>query len=293
MEEINSLGFDAVELAWINENKFKELKNVKFKAGSVHSYVPEPVLLKEGRWRADVYRLTSLDEEERKQAVSCTKRSIDTAVWCGAPAMVVHMGLPEGCSIRSRPLVKLFNEGKKDSAEYQKGKDELLREREYFKPKSFAQGLKSVEEINAYAFKKKIKIGLETRMFYEEFPNLEEFELVFSKFDKGALYYWHDIGHAEIHGRMGFTTPEEYLSTLQNRLIGLHIHDMQKISDHRAPGTGDIDYKKYLPWLKDPKLIKVFELHPFNTKEEVIAGRVMLEKLCGKSGESGESGESE
>ncbi len=283
VEEINSLGFDALELAWINESKFKELKKIKFKAGSVHSYVPEPLDLKAGRWRCDVYRLTASDEEERKQAVKWMKSSIDTAEWCGAPAVVVHLGFPEGCPRRSKPLIELYNEGKKATAEYRKEKEELLKEREFYKAKGFTAGLLSLKEINSYAFKKKIKIGLETRMFYEEFPNLEEFQYIFKEFSGGALYYWHDIGHAEIHGRLGFTTPEEYLSNLKKHLIGLHIHDMRGISDHRAPGTGDVDYHKYLPWLKDPALIKVFELHPFNSREEVIAGRQLLEKLCGES----------
>ena len=201
----------------------------------------------------------------------------------GAPAVVVHLGFPEGCPRRSKPLIELYNEGKKATAEYQKEKDELLKEREFYKAKGFTAGLLSLKEINSYAFKKKIKIGLETRMFYEEFPNLEEFQYIFKEFSGGALYYWHDIGHAEIHGRLGFTTPEEYLSNLKKHLIGLHIHDMRGISDHRAPGTGDVYYHKYLPWLKDPALIKVFELHPFNSREEVIAGRQLLEKLCGES----------
>ena len=191
---------------------------------------------------------------------------------------MVHLGFPEGAR-RSKQLTQLYTEGKKGTAEYETEKAALLTERERQKKRSFARSLKSLEEINIYAFKKKIKIGLETRMYYEEFPNLEEFEYIFKEFAGGALYYWHDIGHAEIHGRLGFTTPKEYLKALQSRLIGLHIHDMRVLADHCAPGTGELDYKQYLPWLKDPKLIKVFEVHPFNTKEEVINGRKMLEKL--------------
>ena len=279
MEEINSLGFDALELSWINEEKFELVKKTKFQACSVHSYLPEPMKLKEGRWRNSVFNLTALDEEERQSALKWTKRTIDTAVELSAAAVVVHLGNPEGMKSRSYLLKELFSKGKIAGAEFIKAKDKLLFERDLKKTKTFDKGLKSLSEINVYAKKAGIKIGLETRLHYEEHPNQEEFSFIFKEFAGGALYYWHDIGHAEIQGRLGFINPREYLSLFSKHLLGLHIHDVKGMEDHNAPGLGEIDYRVFLPYFADKNIIKVFEVHSFNTKEQIINGRKMLEKL--------------
>ena len=107
MEEINSLGFDAVELSWMNEAVFEQVKKTKFKAGSVHSYLPEPMKLRADRWRNSVFNLTAIDEEERVTAVKWTKRTIATAAEIGATVVVVHLGNPEGMVNKSYPLKDL------------------------------------------------------------------------------------------------------------------------------------------------------------------------------------------
>jgi len=279
MEEINPLGFDALELSWINEEKYELVKKTNFKAGSVHSYLPEPMKLKEGRWRNSVFNLTALDEDERLDAIKWTKRTIDTAVDISAAAVVVHLGNPEGMENRSYYLKDLYSAGKKNSEEFIKAKDKLLFERDLKKGKTFEKGLKSLSEINAYAKKAGIKIGLETRLHYEEHPNQEEFAHIFKEFNGGALYYWHDLGHAEIQGRLGFIDPKEYLSLFSSRLIGLHIHDIKIMEDHKAPGLGDMDYKEFLPYFADKNILKVFEVHSSNTKEQVLNGKNILTGL--------------
>lgn len=280
VDELMSMGFDSIELSWINEAKFEEIKDLRLKVSSVHNYLPEPNELKSGRWRGDVFRLTSLDEEEREEAVKYTKRTIDTAVNFGAPAVVVHWGVPEGLTVRSYVLHKLYDQGGFNSPEYIMMKKVIKKEREEKKNKFIENGLISLDEINAYAFKNNIKIGLETRMYYEELPGLEEFLMIFDKFKGGALYYWHDIGHAELHQKMGFIDDASvYLNELEKYLIGLHIHDILGLSDHKAPGMGNLDYSKYAKYFKNKDLIKVFEVHSSSSKEELLKGKKMLEAL--------------
>jgi sugar phosphate isomerase/epimerase len=279
ISEINSLGFDALELAWINEEKLEQLKKTKFKAGSVHSYLPEPMKLKEGRWRSSVFNLTALDENERLEAIKWTKRTIDTAAEMSAPAVVVHLGNPEGMENKSYTLKDLYAKGKKESDEFVWNRDKLLFEREEKRQKTFQKGLKSLSEVNVYAVKAGVKIGLETRLHYEEHPNSEEFEYIFKEFEGGALYYWHDIGHAIIQERLGFVKPKEHLSLFSERLIGLHIHDVKGIEDHSAPGMGDVEYEDFVPYFLEKKILKVFEVHAFCTKEQVLNGKRLLERL--------------
>ncbi|OGF50200.1 MAG: hypothetical protein A2231_01825 [Candidatus Firestonebacteria bacterium RIFOXYA2_FULL_40_8] len=239
--------------------------------------------LKEGRWRASVFNLTALDEAERLDAVKWMKRTIDTAVDINAGAVVVHLGNPEGMENKSYYIKDLFRQKKKDTEEFIKAKDKLLFERDEKKDKTFEQGLRSLNEINSYAKKAGVKIGLETRLHFEEHPNPPEFAFIFKEFSGGALYYWHDIGHAEVQERLGFVKPNEYLSLFLDKLIGLHIHDVLGVEDHKAPGLGDIDYKKLLPYFADKSILKVFEVHSVNTKEQVLNGKKMLEDLVNRN----------
>ncbi|OGF49442.1 MAG: hypothetical protein A2044_06395 [Candidatus Firestonebacteria bacterium GWA2_43_8] len=280
MEEINSLGFDAVELSWMNEAVFEQVKKTKFKAGSVHSYLPEPMKLRADRWRNSVFNLTAIDEEERVTAVKWTKRTIATAAEIGATVVVVHLGNPEGMVNKSYPLKDLYSAGKMNTPEFIKLKDQILFERDEKKGKTFEQGLKSLDELNAYAKKTGIKIGLETRLHFEEHPNPVEFTHIFKEFNGGALFYWHDIGHAEIQERLGFVEPKGYFSLFSSRLAGLHIHDVKVMTDHQAPGLGTLDYRQFIKSFQDKNIVKVFELHSSNTKEQVINGRKMLEDLA-------------
>ena len=279
-KEIADFGFDGVELSWINEERFAKMKGLKLKVGSVHSYMPEPMQIKEGRWRNDVYRLTALDEEERKAAVACTLKTLEVSAGYGAKAVVVHLGIPEGYVQRSSTLFELFAAGKMDSEEFVKIRAEIMEERDLRKDKYFDLGLKSLEKINTFASRLKLKIGVETRFHYEELPGIPEFEFIFREFRGGSLGYWHDIGHAESQEKLGFLPHDSYLNALKGDLIGMHIHDMKGLSDHMAPGTGELKYNKYIDMFKDSAILKVFEVHPFNTKEQVLAGRKMLEQLA-------------
>ncbi|MFH1075129.1 MAG: hypothetical protein V1752_08580, partial [Candidatus Firestonebacteria bacterium] len=60
---------------------------------------------------------------------------------------------------------------------------------------------------------------------------------------------------------------------------GLHIHDLKVMEDHQAPGLGDLDYRQFLPCFLDKNILKVFEVHSFNTKEQVLNGKRMLSGL--------------
>ena len=64
-------------------------------------------------------------------------------------------------------------------------------------------------------------------------------------------------------------------------LAGFHIHDVEFPGrDHRTPGTGTIDYAALRPFVK-PEHIKVLELSPSLTPEDVRAGWAHMRSVWG------------
>ena len=64
--------------------------------------------------------------------------------------------------------------------------------------------------------------------------------------DLNHLGFIYDVGHAQALGRLGFFPAEDWLKSL---LIAgysvLILHDVIGLSDHFAPGLGEIDFKAH------------------------------------------------
>ena len=84
-------------------------------------------------------------------------------------------------------------------------------------------------------------LALETRYFYDEIPQAQELERLLAELG-GGVAYWHDVGHAENLERLGFGTHRGWLERFRGRMAGVHLHDLVGLSDHRPPGTGDLDW---------------------------------------------------
>jgi len=70
---------------------------------------------------------------------------------------------------------------------------------------------------------------------------------------------------------LGFPEYENLLERYHQNLVGIHLHDSQGIQDHRAPGTGEIDFAKILPWL-GPAAVRIVELRPEEETDQVRKG---------------------
>ncbi|HNV23626.1 MAG TPA: hypothetical protein PKH98_01930, partial [Candidatus Omnitrophota bacterium] len=102
-------------------------------------------------------------------------------------------------------------------------------------------------------------------------PNFEEVDYFLNQFYKQGMFYWHDVGHAEINERLGIYSHKKILEKYQDKMIGVHLHGMDGRYDHKAPFMGDFDLGKYLQYFKAP-VIKVVETHqslPEEMKEAV------------------------
>jgi sugar phosphate isomerase/epimerase len=263
LQSVKDLGLDAIELGYTLthaqvEEMIPLMKSMGLKAASIHNFSPVPNDRPTGRHVSNFYRLTALDDAERKLAVKWTNNSIDTAVRTGATVVVVHAGTVELGDPRSPELLNLYKEGKGSTVEYVQVRENLLKQREETKGPYLEALTKSFDEIMVYAQAKDIKIGLETRYYPTEIPNHKEIGYFLKRYGPQGMRYWHDVGHAEVNGRLGITAHEDFFASYGRDLIGVHLHGVDNLRDHNAPFFGDFDLNAVLKhFTKDT--IKVIE----------------------------------
>lgn len=282
LSEIKEIGFNAIEVGFnFTAERLEELISLinvlGIKVVTIHNFCPVPSKRQFRRHISDYYRISSLDEDERKLAVEYTKRTIDTAQRLSAEAVIIHAGIVELNGNYVSALLRFYKEGRAGSKDYDELKQEFLKVREDKKDPYLDSATKSLEEILSYATKSRIKIGLENRYYPDEIPNCGEVEYFLKLFDNRGLFYWHDVGHAEANERLGIVPHLDFLKMFSDHMLGIHLHDIKGLEDHLAPFSGNFDFRKIAPYMKNG-LIKVIEAHPKATPLQIKEGVVKLQK---------------
>jgi sugar phosphate isomerase/epimerase len=276
IEEIQSLGFSAVELNVEVPASFIPEIAKKLKIVSVHNYCPKLDKIPEGKTIYSPYNFASNDKLERNTGVELTKKTIDVASDTGAEVIVFHSGEIE-MEITGRILAKKYNETK-GNMEYKKYLEIFLNDRKSKSRIYLDNLLKSLDEILIYADKKNIKLGIENRFWANEIPSFEDFNLIFQKLNTDSIGLWYDVGHSIIAEKQGLIKNHlDFLKTFSNRLIGMHLHDVIDVYDHKAPGLGKVDFSEISKYVKNNTML-VNEIHSSATNEDIKNSTEHLKK---------------
>jgi sugar phosphate isomerase/epimerase len=281
IKEITGIGFNRIELNFtLTSRDVRDIIDIRDKKGievtSVHNFCPMPDGVTRSKASPDLYSLSSLDEKERRLAVGQTIKTIDTAARAGASCVILHLGRVE-ISDRTRDLEKTLS----DKASYERLKKTMKEERARAADRHLQMTFRSVEELVAQARKKDIVLGLENRYYYREIPLPAEMESLLDKFKDRHVGYWHDVGHAQVFENLGlFDHKKDYLDRFAGRMVGMHLHDIKGMDDHRPPLGGDFDFSIVTPFLKKG-MVMVIEAHYPATAKQIRHGSDYLETLYG------------
>jgi len=279
LDRTAELGYEAVE---INHSMTAEHAGAILGYGSlpvtgVHAPAPLERHPSAG-WNREL-NLAATDEAERALAVQFHRRSIDLAADAGAPIVVVHLG---GAGSRmlagERRLRSMYDRRDSLPAEWQQAIDETLKERAAMAAPWLEQARRSLEEMAETAAARRVTLSIETRLHYHEIPLPHELVDLLAPYPSDVVGYQHDVGHAEVHHRLGVTDRSAWWDLLGDRLVGLHLHDVRGLTDHRAPGNGDVDFA----WLAEriaaaaPGAGRTFEIDQRESDEDVARGLRLL-----------------
>jgi sugar phosphate isomerase/epimerase len=283
LREIRDLGFEYAELSHgvrisLLPGILQAVDAGEIKISSLHNFCPLPMGVEHAA--PNIFKFTAENPRERESAFKHTLKTIETAVRVKAPLIVLHMGCIEMKDYTDK-LLDLVKEGKKGSPKYEKLCEEVTFKREEKKEKAMDFAYEMLRRLVAEAEPRGLKLGIENREALEEILFESDLPFFFKEFTSPSVVYWHDTGHAQIKENLGFINHAMHLESLADRLYGFHVHDVQFPGrDHRAPGTGMIDFAALKPMVK-PEQLKVFELSPSLTPEEAKAGITHLKAIWG------------
>ena len=282
LTEIKATGLRALELGYkLTSSDLEQiiplLKKLDLEVSSVHNFCPLPDDYPSTRHPSNYYRLSSLDETERKLAVKWTQEAVNTAVSVSSPVVVIHAGtveMPEELS--EKMFKKIKTAGEPDA--FNEVRARFVAERQKARGPYVDAVSKSLAEVLEYAQDRNIKIGLETRYYPNEIPNDQEIAEFLAQYHKQGLWYWHDVGHAEANQRFGIYNHLECLKRHAHQLIGFHLHGVNILRDHQAPLAGDFDIKSVFPFMKKHH-IKVIESHGSATAPQIAEAVAVFKEL--------------
>lgn len=191
--------------------------------------------------------LTSIDENQRKSAIELSKQAMDLATDLQAGHVSLLLG-HSALKDYSSQLSAMLSEGELYSKTYAALKLQMVQEREALKG-SHLDGVRwALDELIPYAQERRLRLGLQSRKFYEQVPNEREMESLLSDYDSPTLGYIHDFGHTQVKENLGLLDHQQYLQAMSPWLIACHLHDVVwPMDDHHIPCKASIDFDRLMP----------------------------------------------
>jgi HAD superfamily hydrolase (TIGR01549 family) len=249
-----------------------------FQFSSIHEPCPADVSADELKKRD--WLVSSINEGNRREGVKAIQRSIDLTSQIGASTVVIHAGHVSTDTVLEKNLRALIASGRRESDEYREIQRQMIRVRVEGAKPCFESVKQSILELLRYSQKTKVRLGIENRYHYMEFPSPDELEILLSLAGPDRIGFIYDVGHAQTLDLLGFYPHEEWLKRFGPRIIGTHLHDVIGTTDHYAPGLGNVDFEMVAAHLPE-NAFRTCEFQTFNTPEQVKAGlQVLVERGC-------------
>ncbi|MBI2911694.1 MAG: sugar phosphate isomerase/epimerase [Chloroflexi bacterium] len=239
---------------------------------SLHNPCPK-VRVANGRWGHDL-SLGSPDPQERTAAVALARTTIDQAQHLGCRAVVLHMGAVTPVMELERSLHLAWAPETAANPAFLEQRQRLAEERERHAGPYVEAALRSLADLAVHARRRRVALGIETRYWYAEIPSFDEMA-TFLDLDADAIGYWHDAGHVEVRARIGPDTQRAWLERYGSRMLGCHLHDVQRLKDHCAAGLGDLPWDEIATWLP-PQGLRTCEFAGWNEPADVGNGLALL-----------------
>lgn len=274
LAEIRELGFEYAELSHgirisLVPGIVEAVQAGELRISSVHNFCPLPMGVTKPA--PNLYQCSARYPREAESCWKYTLKTLEMAERVKAPAVVLHLGSVEMRDYTDK-LISMVKRGQQNEEKYQRLCMEVEEKRESRKDGFLTRSMQFLERLIPEAEKRGLKLGIENREALEEIPFESDFAFLLGKMDHPTVIYWHDFGHAQIKENLGFISHAMHLESLQDRLGGMHIHDVEFPGrDHRPPGAGTVDFEALGPFV-NPDTIKVFELSPRLSVAEVRSG---------------------
>jgi sugar phosphate isomerase/epimerase len=284
LREIRELGFAHAELSHgirlsLVPGILEAVDAGEIQISTLHNFCPLPIGI--NRAAPNVFKFTSLDRRERENAWRHTLKTLEFAERCKARLVVLHLGAVDMRDYTDK-LLEMVAAGQRDTPKYQHLCEEAEAKRESRKEKHVEAAYEILRQAEEEARRRGLLLGIENREALEEIPFESDFQFVLFEFRGGPVRYWHDTGHAQIKENLGFIQHAMHLESMAADLAGFHIHDVDFPGrDHRPPGRGMIDFAALKPFVQ-PEHIKVLELSPSLTREDVLAGAAHIKSVWGE-----------
>ena len=279
VDELKDLGFDAIELSrHLTREQLEQLKpNLKqTKPCSIHNFCPVLPIIPQSEAENDPFQLSSLDANERQEALKWTTGTMELAVELEIPIVVLHLGEVDTHD-RSYLMTDLYEYGEREFEAFGRKVEEATDWRKRKQAKHQDAALFSLDALNELALRMDLHLAVENRPRYYQIPNFDEMGMFLEKFEGSNMRYWHDAGHAALQERIGLCWSHRWLEAYKDHLIGVNLHDLKDLEAHYPPGFGDLDFKGIMSQIPS-EVLKVIEVR-HGPAEELKEAKVLCQSL--------------
>lgn len=280
VDEILDLGVAGVELGYqMGEPQVagvrRRVASGALRVASVHAYCPFPPGAPGGH--PELYLIASRDDDDRAMAVMLLQRSLSLAAEVGAHAVVVHAGRID-VSPDSRALIDAAEDDGVDGRRYLKLRQRNQRRRARRAGKHLDALRRSLDALLPNCTAGRVKLCLENLPAWEAVPTEEEMLDLMRQYAGAPLAYWHDLGHGQVRGNLGWIDHRAWAERLLPYTCGLHIHDVHPLThDHLVPGAGKLPFEDFA-WYGPSAVLKVLEPAPGTPAAEIRLGLAHLRR---------------